>query len=235
MQRVLQCEQVAGSSVEPISFIVPRKGDSFQSDIFPPAPSSQPAMSAGDFFGGKTASPTLLDMDSRQTTDSPSKPYTPMTATSHVASQASTPASPASKQPTPQTSAPPKEREVAPKSSVSSLKAKAEADKPLISKEPFSTSPQASLSSAPSKAASTEANRSPVEASSSKANSQDDSTMSGTFNPNGDELSALRKRISELEGQLDERDGIIRTLELKVEKMAGVVKQAQDAFAAVSI
>lgn len=62
---VAECEiarayKVAGGHIEPISFIVPRKSDSFQSDIFPPAASGKPALSADDFFGGKTASPLLI-------------------------------------------------------------------------------------------------------------------------------------------------------------------------------
>ncbi|KAG8854818.1 Coronin-like protein crn1 [Tulasnella sp. 330] len=66
---VSECEiarayKVYGTSVEPISFIVPRKSDSFQADIFPPAPSSEPALSASEFFSGKTAPRNLVDLDS---------------------------------------------------------------------------------------------------------------------------------------------------------------------------
>ncbi|KAI0693833.1 hypothetical protein BC835DRAFT_1275451 [Cytidiella melzeri] len=65
---VSECEiarayKIYGSSVEPIAFIVPRKADSFQSDIYPPAPSSEPALTAGEFFAGKTAPPKLVSLD----------------------------------------------------------------------------------------------------------------------------------------------------------------------------
>ncbi|OSX56018.1 hypothetical protein POSPLADRAFT_1161464, partial [Postia placenta MAD-698-R-SB12] len=65
---VSECEiarayKVAGSSIEAIAFIVPRKSDSFQSDIYPPAPSAEPALSAGEFFGGKAAPPNLVSLD----------------------------------------------------------------------------------------------------------------------------------------------------------------------------
>ncbi|PSR72204.1 hypothetical protein PHLCEN_2v11911 [Hermanssonia centrifuga] len=65
---VADCEiarayKIAGSSLEPIAFIVPRKADSFQSDIFPPAPSSEPSLSAGEFFSGKTAAPKYVSLE----------------------------------------------------------------------------------------------------------------------------------------------------------------------------
>ncbi|KAJ7464421.1 microtubule binding protein [Mycena latifolia] len=65
---VADCEiarayKVAGSSIEPIAFIVPRKADSFQSDIFPPAPSAEPALSASEFFAGKAAPLRLVSLE----------------------------------------------------------------------------------------------------------------------------------------------------------------------------
>ncbi|CCM05595.1 uncharacterized protein FIBRA_07823 [Fibroporia radiculosa] len=65
---VAECEiarayKVAASSIEAIAFIVPRKSDSFQSDIYPPAPSADPALSAGEFFSGKAAPPNLVSLD----------------------------------------------------------------------------------------------------------------------------------------------------------------------------
>ncbi|TFK80356.1 DUF1900-domain-containing protein [Polyporus arcularius HHB13444] len=55
--------KVAANSIEAIAFIVPRKSDSFQSDIFPPAPSAEPALTAAEFFSGKTAPPKLVSLD----------------------------------------------------------------------------------------------------------------------------------------------------------------------------
>ena len=95
---VSECEiarayKIAGSTVEPIAFIVPRKvsfpsyhiphsslqikltktnkhhththtqSDSFQSDIYPPAPSSEPALTAPEFFAGKNAPPKLVSLE----------------------------------------------------------------------------------------------------------------------------------------------------------------------------
>ncbi|GFZ44847.1 Coronin-like protein [Saitozyma sp. JCM 24511] len=57
--------KLAGGGIEPLSFIVPRKAESFQSDIFPPANSIEPALSASDFFAGKTARPKVIDLETR--------------------------------------------------------------------------------------------------------------------------------------------------------------------------
>jgi coronin-1B/1C/6 len=40
------------------------QADSFQSDIFPPAPSSEPSLTAGEFFSGKNPSLKLVNLDS---------------------------------------------------------------------------------------------------------------------------------------------------------------------------
>ncbi|KAJ4483925.1 microtubule binding protein [Lentinula aciculospora] len=66
---VADCEiarayKIAGSSIEPIAFIVPRRADGFQSDIFPPAPSAEPSMSANEFFAGKNAPRKVVDLAS---------------------------------------------------------------------------------------------------------------------------------------------------------------------------
>lgn len=43
----------------------------FQSDIFPPAPSAEPALTAGEFFSGKTARPKLVDLDTGAVSSAP--------------------------------------------------------------------------------------------------------------------------------------------------------------------
>ncbi|EKM50835.1 uncharacterized protein PHACADRAFT_264349 [Phanerochaete carnosa HHB-10118-sp] len=60
---IARAYKIAGNTVEPIAFIVPRKSDSFQADIYPPAPSSEPALTAGEFFSGKIAPPKLVSLD----------------------------------------------------------------------------------------------------------------------------------------------------------------------------
>lgn len=55
---------VNDSYIEPISFIVPRRAEVFQDDIFPPVVGSKPAMSAGEWFDGKEGLPPKIDLAS---------------------------------------------------------------------------------------------------------------------------------------------------------------------------
>lgn len=48
--------------VEPISMIVPRKGDLFQEDLFPDCRNDVPALTADEFLAGKSAGPNLCSL-----------------------------------------------------------------------------------------------------------------------------------------------------------------------------
>jgi coronin-1B/1C/6 len=50
--------------IEPISFTVPRRAETFQADIFPPATGTKPAATAQEWFDGKTAIPNKIDLES---------------------------------------------------------------------------------------------------------------------------------------------------------------------------
>lgn len=50
--------------IEPISFTVPRRAETFQSDIFPPAIGTRPAMNAKEWLDGKTDIPAKIDLES---------------------------------------------------------------------------------------------------------------------------------------------------------------------------
>ncbi|KAM5351432.1 hypothetical protein ACJ41O_004155 [Fusarium nematophilum] len=50
--------------IEPISFTVPRRAETFQADIFPPAIGLKPAASAGEWLDGKTGIPNKIDLES---------------------------------------------------------------------------------------------------------------------------------------------------------------------------
>lgn len=52
------------SIIEPISFIVPRRSEAFQEDIFPPTTGLRPAMTSADWFDGKVGIPPKVDMAS---------------------------------------------------------------------------------------------------------------------------------------------------------------------------
>ena len=71
--------------IEPISFIVPRRAEVFQSDIYPPATGSKPGMTSADYFGGKDALPPKIDMEGVYNNEAPTevpsdyKPPPPLT------------------------------------------------------------------------------------------------------------------------------------------------------------
>lgn len=50
--------------IEPISFTVPRRAETFQSDIFPPATGGKPAVSAREWIDGKDGLPAKIDLES---------------------------------------------------------------------------------------------------------------------------------------------------------------------------
>ncbi|KAF9903402.1 Coronin-like protein crn1 [Linnemannia zychae] len=55
--------KVSNGIVEPISFTVPRKSDSFQSDLFPDCIGDEAALTADAWFGGETADPKLISLE----------------------------------------------------------------------------------------------------------------------------------------------------------------------------
>ncbi|KAF2187399.1 coronin-6 [Zopfia rhizophila CBS 207.26] len=62
---VLRCfKTVNDAYIEPISFIVPRRSEMFQSDIYPPTTGLKPGTTASEWFGGKTALPPKISLES---------------------------------------------------------------------------------------------------------------------------------------------------------------------------
>ncbi|CAK7271639.1 Coronin-like protein crn1 [Sporothrix epigloea] len=55
---------VNDSYIEPISFTVPRRAETFQSDIYPPATGLKPAVSSKEWLAGKTGVPAKIDLES---------------------------------------------------------------------------------------------------------------------------------------------------------------------------
>lgn len=53
---------VNDSMVEPIQFFVPRRADTFQSDIYPLARAAEPSLSAEEWTDGKNAAPKVIDL-----------------------------------------------------------------------------------------------------------------------------------------------------------------------------
>lgn len=64
----LKCEvarllKLTGDGVEPLTFIVPRKSESFQEDIYPDAYAGKPSVDAASWFGGANKAPLRMSMD----------------------------------------------------------------------------------------------------------------------------------------------------------------------------
>ena len=64
---IARAYKVSYSMIQPLSFYVPRRSETFQSDIFPPARSTTPPLTATEFFDEKkTATPNLLNLETRE-------------------------------------------------------------------------------------------------------------------------------------------------------------------------
>lgn len=61
------------NTVEPLRFIIPRKSELFQSDLFPDCRAPKAAIKADDFFAGKNANPVLMSLDPKKRTDAPAE------------------------------------------------------------------------------------------------------------------------------------------------------------------
>lgn len=59
---LMRAIKLTDNTVEFISFIAPRKAESFQSDLFPDCNSEEPSQNADDWFNGKTAPPKKRSM-----------------------------------------------------------------------------------------------------------------------------------------------------------------------------
>jgi len=65
---VASCEiarllKLTTNSVEPLSFVVPRKSESFQEDLYPDTASSEPAHSSDEWLAGSDKAPKLLSLN----------------------------------------------------------------------------------------------------------------------------------------------------------------------------
>ena len=81
-------KSVNDNYIEPISFIVPRRAEVFQGDIYPPATGTKPAMSSAKWFDGGDALPPKIDLESVYAGEEPAeiasdykpRPLTPLNA-----------------------------------------------------------------------------------------------------------------------------------------------------------
>lgn len=91
---------VNDSYIEPISFIVPRRAEVFQGDIYPPVIGTKPAMSAADWLDGMEGLPPKIDLESIYEGEEPAEVPASSKPVSRVPST-STMLSPSRQQPEP--------------------------------------------------------------------------------------------------------------------------------------
>jgi coronin-1B/1C/6 len=65
---IMGCEsarllKLTTNSVEPLSFVVPRKSDLFQDDLYPDTAASEPAHTADEWLGGSNKGPKLMSLN----------------------------------------------------------------------------------------------------------------------------------------------------------------------------
>jgi len=98
---------VNDSILEPVSFVVPRRAEVFQGDLYPAAAGSKPAMSAGEWFGGKDGLPPKINLEDLYEGNAPQevasdyKAPAPMPAPTPTPAAAPTPA-PTKQEPEPE-------------------------------------------------------------------------------------------------------------------------------------
>ena len=161
-------------------------------------------MTASDFFGGKTAEPRYVSLESRQSVAAPPKPV----SSAPIASPASTPSTPArqASAPSPTTSAP------------SPAPAASPARQPTAPapSSPARSQPSTSLAAATTRnAASDDESAFP----SPKISTPAAAAVNGSAHSGGGDSGALQAQVDELKDELAERDTRIRTLELELEKL----------------
>lgn len=58
-------KSVKDTTIEPIAFIVPRRAETFQEDIYPPAYAGEPALTAEEWISGKNSPPKVFSLEAK--------------------------------------------------------------------------------------------------------------------------------------------------------------------------
>lgn len=80
--------------IEPVSFIVPRRSEMFQSDIYPPTTGLKAGTTADEWFGGKTAIPPKISLESVYEGEAPVEVPSEPKASQPIAAAAPAPTKP---------------------------------------------------------------------------------------------------------------------------------------------
>ncbi|XP_049849682.1 coronin-A-like [Schistocerca gregaria] len=89
---IMRLYKATPTTIEPVSFRVPRRSDSFQSDLFPDVPGTTPALTAKDWLSNKNSKPVLQSLapsgDVQRQAAAPEREFTPVVKEPKVLSQA---------------------------------------------------------------------------------------------------------------------------------------------------
>ncbi|SGY63106.1 BQ5605_C007g04774 [Microbotryum silenes-dioicae] len=204
--------KATGTMIEPISFIVPRKSDAFQSDLYPPARSNQAALSAKEWLDGRTSKPNLVDLQNgveRKGGLGEKKVYTATSSQVTSVKQAEsvkvtrTIATPVTTAPVAApipVKAPERvvERAVTPPAPAHSAPAPTSVESKAIDETKTNGGAPISFSSPPT---------------------TNNNNNNNTSNKNDEEIQELKVENAKLRDELCERDTMIRELELKLERI----------------
>lgn len=203
---IAKAYKITGTTIQPVSFCVPRKAESFQSDIFPPAPSAVPSLTSKEFFQGKRGQRNLISLETGKGVQSSASVPTP-TAPTAKSTSAAVPA-PAPTQIQLQRSASPVKSSPLPTPAAS-------APEPQTWQRDFSSSPTKSTFAS-------------LKESTPTPNPTTTSTSNGsTCNS---QVESLKKQLLELRTTVEERDTKIRLLEQENETLKTNQKKAREAL-----
>lgn len=208
---IAKAYKITGTTIQPVSFCVPRKAEGFQSDIFPPAPSAEAALSAKEFFDGKRAQRNLISLETGKGVSSSGR--VPEAASTKTASASA---------PTP-ANAPAPTQTQALQRSVSPTKSSPLAT-PRAAEEPKSTFSQLKENSTTCTSTSTASANAPA------AGSQNGVLKTATDGNGGKEVEQLKKELEKLRTAVEERDTKIRQLEQENETLKANQRKAREAL-----
>lgn len=217
--------KVTGNMIQPVSFQVPRRAESFQSDIFPPAYSKVPALKAADFFAGKRSKPNLVNLQDGSTLAGGSL-NTPVAASSPVARPVTreTPSAAETPSPVPRSATPPPPPVVE----------QGENRASNLARPPSPTKVAVPEAAVPQQKASVRQDTAPEE---KKAVAQEKavpvaSTNSAATDTPPHTLSHLQEEIDLLKEEMAKRDTLIRKLEVENERLRSNERRVREAIGA---
>ncbi|KAJ1025202.1 hypothetical protein NDA16_002707 [Ustilago loliicola] len=207
---IAKAYKITGTTIQPVSFCVPRKAESFQSDIFPPAPSAVPSLTSKEFFDGKRGQRNMMSLETGKGVSSSGSVPAPTPASSAAAPKpAAAPAAPAPTQ---------TQRSASPvKSSPTPTATTTLAPEPQTTQRDFSE-PKSTFAAL---------KQTPAPTSTATATATSNGTSS---NSNAAEVEELKKQIEKLRTAVEERDTKIRHLEQENETLKTNQKKAREAL-----